>query len=218
MVSRRRDDAGLSLTELVVVVGLLGVVIGVVFAAMNVLTRAASSTTADGLGVSGFTNTMELVSKTVMGSRVLYAGDQRIVILTTMDDGSHQVQSVYAAPAATPTATAGMLVWERWSSDASGSTAIGGLHSVWVMSDVDANLSASPPVSLFTYFADATDASQLVTKQSDVDTSATAFTGTLPGGYAVATIGRVRLRVAVQGASGVSVDQRDVVLRVKGGS
>lgn len=221
MVRSRRDDSGVTLTELVVVLALLGVMITAVFTTVQVLSGSASATTTNSTGANDMSYTMELLSKAVMGGRLLYASDQRIVFLTPTDDGGHEVQTVYARQSTNPSATAGELVWERWSSDDSGTVPVtGGAHTVWVMSESNANVTSSPEIPLFAFYKDATDSSIMGSTPPDMsatpDASVGAFCGTLPGGYNVTAIGRVRLRVASKFSEGVRDNYRDIVLRVRG--
>lgn len=221
MVSRPvRNDAGVTLAELVVVMALLGVVLAAVFTTVQVLSDSAGATTQNSTGANDMSYTMELLSKAVMGGRLLYASDQRVVFLTMTNDGGHEVQSVYATASADPSATVGQLVWERWSSDASGTAPVAGTHNVWVMSDNNANLYADTPIPLFSFYKDATDASLLSQVPPDrataPDASLDAFVGTLPGGYNVQAIGRVRLTVAARFKEGIRDNFRDIVLRVRG--
>jgi hypothetical protein len=52
-------------------------------------------------------------------------------------------------------------------------------------------------------------------KATTPDTSVSAFAGTLPGGYPVSAIGRIRLHVATALNDGVRDDTRDIALRVR---
>jgi prepilin-type N-terminal cleavage/methylation domain-containing protein len=215
-----RDDTGVTLTELVVVLALLGVVLTAVFTTVQVLSDSAAATTQNSTGTNDMSYTMELLSKAIMGGRLLYASDQRIVFLTTTDDGGREVQSVYATASVDPSATAGQLVWERWSCDESATAPVAGTYRVWVMSENNANLAPGAAVPLFAFYKDATDSSLMSElppdKASAPDASVSAFLGTLPGGYNIQAIGRVRLRVAARFKEGVRDNFRDIVLRVRG--
>jgi prepilin-type N-terminal cleavage/methylation domain-containing protein len=215
MVTRLRQDGGFSLVEMMLVVGLLGVVLAVVFGSVQVLTTSAANNMEESAAAHDLSYSMELLSKTLMGGKVLYAGDYRLVVLTQDPAGAWLVNSISATAAVGSTATRGTLVWEKWGSDPTGSTKVGSYHNVWVMSDRNVNLSATPPISLFAYYRDATDAGLMggADKSSTPDTSVSAFLGTLPGGYAVSAIGRIRLRVATALNDGVRDDTRDIVLR-----
>lgn len=213
-----RSDAGVTLTEMVVVLGLLVITIGVVFTTVDVLSGSARTTSTNSTAANDLSYTMELLSKTLMGSKVLYASDDRVVVLVTAS-GGYEVQTIYVTASGTPSATVGELVWERWSSDASGTAPVGVEHIVWVMSENNANLTASPPIPLFAYYKDATDASQMASSPPDKSTapddSVAAFCGTLQGGYNVGAIGRIRLRVAARFSEGIRDNYRDIALRVR---
>jgi len=216
---RKRNDVGLTLTEMVIVLALLGVTITAVFTTVQVLSLSARSTTTNSTAANDLSFTMELLSKQIMGSRLLYASDQRIVLLASMDDGSYQVQSIYTTPSVDPSAAVGQLVWERWSSDASGTAPAGSTHTLWAMSENNTNLYTSPETPLFEFYKAASDSSLMATtppdKSSSPDASVAAFVGTLPGGYSVTAIGRVRLRVSSRFTEGVRDNSRDIVLRIR---
>ena len=218
--ARMRSDAGLSLTEMLLVTALLGIVITVIFGAVQVLAKSAASTTDNGTASNDLSYTMTVVSKSLMDSRVLYANDNRIVVLNTLADGSHVVQSIYASGTPGADGLGAQLISEKWESDASGTVPVGSAHSVWVMSERNSNLSTSAPRPLFSYFKDSTDASLMSVasgdKASAPDASLSAFVGVLPGGYTPSAIGRIRLRVASQFAEGVRDDSRDITLRIRG--
>jgi hypothetical protein len=221
MVTRRVDrEAGLSLVELVTVLAILGVALAAIFAAIQVLTVSATSNTANSYGTNDLSYTMELVSRTLMDGKVLYANDAQVVVVNRLPNGTFEVDSIYATGSPDPAATSGRLVWERWSSNASGTAPAGNVHFVWVMSETDANMTTTPTVALFSYYKDATDASVMSAASGDKattpDTSLTPFTGTLPGGYTVSAIGRIRLHAVASFATGVRGDTRDTTLRMRG--
>jgi prepilin-type N-terminal cleavage/methylation domain-containing protein len=220
MVTRtHHHEEGVSLIEMLVVVAILGVALASIFAAVQVLTRSAGSNSANSAGTDDLSYTMELLSKTLMGSRVLYADDDRIVVLRQLGDGGFEVDSVYAIAAPVASSGSGNLVWERWSSDASGTTPVGNAHNVWVMSTSNANLAATPAVPLFAYYKDATDASLMSAAAGDKgatpDSSVSAFTGVLPAGYTVSAVRRIRLHIVASFDTGVRDDSRDITLRVR---
>ena len=212
-----RHDGGFSLVEMVIVMALLGTTLAVVFGAVNVLTLSASTSTEESAAARDLSYSMELLSKTLMGSTVLYAGDNQIVVLTQVGSSAWQVSSIKSTSATgvAPTATRGQLVWEWWSSDASGTVPTGVSHVVWVMSDRNVNRYTSPPTLLFTYYDKSTDAT--LTTAAGWNNSASdrvfAFTAAPSGGYTVTRIGRIRLHIASAFNSGVHDDFRDIVLR-----
>jgi len=204
---------------MIVVVAILGLVLGAVFGAVQVLTSSARVNTENGSAANDLSHTMGLLSKTLMNARVLYADDYRIVVLNRLGDGTFNVESIYATAPTDPSSPRGRLVWERWSSDASGTVPVGAVHTLWEMSDRNANLSATPAIPLFAYYRAATDASILSADAGDKaiapDSSVAAFVGTVPGGYTVSAIGRIRLHIAAALDSGIRDDSRDTVLRAR---
>ncbi len=212
---RAPHDSGFSLVELVIVMGLLGTTLAVVFGAVNVLTLSASTSTEESAAARDLSYSMELLSKTLMGSKVLYASDNQIVVLTQVGGSAWQVSSIIATAGVAPAATRGQLIWERWSSDASGTAPSGASHVVWLMSDRNVNRYTTPATTLFTYYK-STDAT--LTAAADWNSSAgtrvAAFTVTPSGGYTVTGITRIRLHIASAFNAGVHDDYRDVVLRL----
>jgi hypothetical protein len=202
---------------MVVVVALLGFTLASIFAVIQLLSQSAAMTTTDSSAANDLSYNMSLVSKAIMDSRVLYASDYRIVVLDQLDSGAYEVDSIYTTASAG--GLIGNLVWERWSTDAS-ATAPTGVHSQWVMSARDANLTSSAPTPLFEYFKDQTDASLMSAASGDEATapvsSVAAFVGTMPGGYTISAIRRVRLHVATLFTHGIRDDTRDILLRMGG--
>jgi prepilin-type N-terminal cleavage/methylation domain-containing protein len=220
MVTRRElRDRGFSLTEMMFVVVLLGAVLGAAYAALGVLTQSASTTTANSAGANDLSYSMELIGRTLMNGQLLYASDYRVVMLNELDNGTYEVDSIYATPSPAPNAVSDELIWEKWSSNTSGTAPVGSVHASWVMSDTNANLTSSPQVPLFQYFKDSTDTSTSVMSAADKsgspDASLAAFMGTLPGGYTVSAIGRIRLHAVATVNGGVQGDTRDTILRVR---
>jgi len=216
MTTRTRRDEGFSLVELVLVVALLGTTLGLVYGAVQVLTKSASTSTEESAAAHDLSYSMELLSKTLMGSKVLYANDYQVVVLTQVASSAWQVSSIAATTGVAPASTRERLIWERWSSDASGTAPVGGSHVVWVMSDRNVNRSTTPQQTLlFTYYK-STDAT--LTTPADWNSLAGArvsvFTTTPSGGYTVTGITRIRLHIASAFNAGVRDDFRDIVLRL----
>ena len=214
MTTRTRRDEGFSLVELVLVVALLGTTLGLVYGAVQVLTKSASTSTEESAAAHDLSYSMELLSKTLMGgtgSSVLYANDYQIVLLTQTASGAWQVSSIAATMA--PPATRGNLTWKRWSSNAGGTVPVGTVPTVWVMSDRNVNASSTSPIALFAYYQGSTNADLLINKTEDASTGVTTFIGALPKGYPRALVKRIRLHVASAFNAGVRDDFRDILLR-----
>jgi len=211
----RRED-GFTLVELMLVVALMGTALAAMFGAVEVLSRSASASTEESAAAHDLSYSMELLSKAIMGGTVLYANDNELVVLTRSSGASWQVSSITATRGVDPASTRGRLVWERWSSDASGTAPTGAVHNVWVMSDRNVNRDATSPIALFVYYRGSTDASLMGTGDRLVSSGSRvrAFIGTLPDGYLPTAVRRVRLHVASAFNAGVRDDLRDIVLRL----
>lgn len=212
-----RRDAGLSLTEMIIVVALLSVVMGVVFTIVQVLSTSAGTTTTNGTASMDLSNTMGEISKAIMDSKVLYADDYRIVVLNSFVSGAYELDTFYVT--AGVGSEDGTLVWEHWACDASATAPVANSHKIWVMSTANSNLVSGTSVPLFSYYKDATQTSLMSAASGDKATGSTtsvaAFVGTMPGGYTVSAIRRVRLRLAARFSPGVRDDYRDILLRVR---
>ena len=193
LTATRHSDRGFTLVEMMFVVALLGIVLGVVFGAVQVLTTSASTSMEESASAHDLSYSMELLSKALMaGTKVLYADDYRLEMVTQKTAILYERQSIYATPTLDP--TRGSLVWTRWSSDASGTVTPGATPTFnWVVSDRNLN-SVTPKVPLFAYY----------------DSSNTTMTATA-GVYAVAQVKRIHLHVLVAFNAGVRDDSRDVV-------
>jgi len=210
-----RHDGGFSLVEMVIVMALLGTTLAVVFGAVNVLTLSASTSTEESAAARDLSYSMELLSKTLMGSTVLYAGDNQIVVLTQVGSSAWQVSSITATTGVAP-ATRGQLIWERWSTDASGTAQNGVSPIIWVMSDRNMNRYTTPPTALFTYYTSTGATLTAADWISGAGAQAPAFTAVPMGGYTVTGITRIRLHIMSAFNAGVHDDYRDIVLRLVG--
>jgi len=195
LTATRHSDRGFTLVEMMFVVALLGIVLGVVFGAVQVLTTSASTSMEESASAHDLSYSMELLSKALMaGTKVLYADDYRLEMVTQKTAILYERQSIYATSTSTPGATRGSLVWTRWSSDDSGTVTPGATPTFnWVVSDRNLN-SVTPKVPLFAYY----------------DSSNTTMTATA-GVYAASEVKRIHLHVLVAFNGGVRDDSRDVV-------
>lgn len=216
MVKAKRRDDGFTLIEMILVLALLGTALTVVFASVQVLTKSAATNMEESAAAHDLSYSMDLLSKTLMASKVLYANDYQVVVLTQTTGSAWQVSSITATTGVGPAATRGRLIWEKWGSNSMGTATVGTDHTAWVMSDRNVNLYAAPSIALFSYYRDATDAGLIAEsgKSTSADISVSAFVGTLPGGYPATAIGRIRLHIASAFDAGVRDDTRDVTLRL----
>ena len=193
LTATRHSDRGFTLVEMMFVVALLGIVLGVVFGAVQVLTTSASTSMEESASAHYLSYSMELLSKALMaGTKVLYADDYRLEMVTQKTAILYERQSIYATPTLDP--TRGSLVWTRWSSDDSVTVTPGATPTFnWVVSDRNLN-SVTPKVPLFAYY----------------DSSNTTMTATA-GVYAASEVKRIHLHVLVALNGGVRDDSRDVV-------
>jgi prepilin-type N-terminal cleavage/methylation domain-containing protein len=212
MTTRTRRDEGFSLVELVLVVALLGTTLGLVYGAVQVLTKSASTSTEESAAAHDLSYSMELLSKTLMGGTVLYANDNQLVVLTRMASGAWQVSSITATSALAE--TRGNLTWTRWSSNASGTVPVNTIPTVWVMSDRNVNASSTPAIALFAYYKGSSDADLLIDKTDAASSGVIALIGASPEGYPPALVKRIRLHIASAFNAGMRDDFRDIVLRL----
>jgi hypothetical protein len=142
---RRRlaDDSGFSLSELVIVTGLLGFIVAAAWAGMAAISKAGdvsenATTTTHDLSIP-----LEQISKVVMqNTTVKYTAANRMEVWTDRNlDNMPELEVIYANAAKE-------LVWESFYYDSSRTTVT--KHTKWVFSVNNANASSGTP--LFTYY------------------------------------------------------------------
>lgn len=143
MRSALKDDRGFSLSEMMVVIGLLSMVLGGAYGAMYYVTQTNTVSQAQGNAAHDFTDPVEEMSRLIMQNlSVRSATPYKIEVWTDRDmDGQPELDAFYAT-------SDGKLVLERsgYTSDRLTVTS----HSTWVMSEHNANVSAGIP--LFQYY------------------------------------------------------------------
>jgi len=219
MVRRREGfDAGFTLVEMLVVVALLGVTLSGVYAVVFAVSTGVAQNMDQVSAAQDLAYNMEVLTKTVQESKLVYASDNRLLMLVQTGAGIYQMNEVYVTTGTSGASDREKLVWEKWNTDASGSAPIDSFHNVWVVSDRNANLYTTPPSVLFAYFRDSADTSvmTLADLSTSSDTSLSSFiVEALPGGYPVATIGRVRVHLVSATVGASKDDTRDITLRLR---
>lgn len=141
--TKPRSDEGFSLPEVIIALGLLGVVLMISFAALFAIQRSSRVATAQGQYASAFADPMEEMSRMLMQNTSIDSADaNRIQVWTDRDlNGQPELNAFYVN-------SSGELVWEEWFYN-SGRSAFW-KHNRWVMDNRNANLSAGTP--LFRYY------------------------------------------------------------------
>lgn len=191
MRSTIRDDRGFSLSEMMVVIGLLSMVLGGAYGAMYYVTQTNTVSQAQGNAAHDFTDPVEEMSRLIMQNlSVRSATPYKIEVWTDRDmDGQPELDAFYAT-------NDGKLVLERsaYTSDRLTVTS----HSTWVMSEHNANVSAGIP--LFQYY----DGNGAEIPAADLATRA--------AGYTV----RVRATVVVNMGGGATMSTvREIAFRTR---
>jgi len=137
------DDAGFSLTELIVVVGLLPIVLAMAWGGLMYATTSAAVNTTQGNAAHDFANPMEQMSRVLMqNTSIRSASANRIEVWTDRDmDGSPELDAFYVTADK-------KLVFERWGYNSGRTTILS--HNVWNMSTNNHNMATT--TALFTYY------------------------------------------------------------------
>jgi len=138
-----RDD-GFSLTELLVVVALLGIILSIVYMMLGTSSSMTAANDAFSAQAQGLSDSPELVSMIVMQHNNLSnPTSNSLEVWTDRDlDGDPEKHSFRAE-------SANRLVWEQWEYSKTNSTQVLS-YNKWVMSEKNKNISAGVP--LFRYY------------------------------------------------------------------
>jgi type II secretory pathway pseudopilin PulG len=183
------EDSGFSLSELIIVIGLLSFVLAGAWGGMYYVTRSNAVSSTQGDAAHDFADPMEQMSRMIMQNlSVKAASPDRIEVWTDRNmDGAPELDAFYV--------TAGKrLVFERWGYTSDRATILN--HSTWVLSTTNHNVASGTP--LFTYY----DKNGAVIAGPDVPSKAPS------------NATRVRVRVMIDMGSGVTAgDVRDILFR-----
>jgi len=164
-------DSGMSLTELMVVVALMGFVISAAYALQFVVNKAVTANEPMAQGAAGFGDPMEFMSRIIMQTQSVVTGptvrlpngqlfsvpsqvatppgDYSLAVTTNRGsgDGSWELNYFHIGAGSTD------LKWESWSYDAANNLV--GAQRRWTMSATVSNLTTSTSTSLplFTYYS-----------------------------------------------------------------
>lgn len=140
---RMEDDSGFSLSELIIVIGLLPVVLAVAWAGLMYATTSSAVSATQGNAAQDFANPMEQISRTIMqNTSIRSAQPDRIEVWTDRDmDGSPELDAFYVTADK-------RLVFERWAYNSGRTTVLS--HHVWNMSVNNHNVSTG--AALFEYY------------------------------------------------------------------
>lgn len=138
-----KSDAGFSLSEIIIVVGLLPVVLAGAWGALTYTTTSNTVSTAQGNAAHDFSDPMEQMSAILMQNTSLAtAGSNRIDVWTDRNmDGAPELYAFYVT-------ADNRLVNERWDYNSARNAVLS--HSSWDMSLTNYNIASG--TSLFAYY------------------------------------------------------------------
>jgi hypothetical protein len=138
-----RGDDGFTLSELIIVTGLLGFIVAAAWAGMAAISKAGTVSSNATTASHDLSIPLEQISKIVMqNTTVKSTAPNRIEVWTDRNlDDLPELDAFYAD-------AAGELVWESWFYDSARTTYT--KHTKWVFSENNANVSSGSP--LFTYY------------------------------------------------------------------
>lgn len=142
VATRNRRDDGFSLTELIVVLALLGVVLGISYQGMRVVMISRDVSDRQAMFAREMSSPLnafeEVISQTL---KVEQAGPYSMTVLTDADnDNSRERNTIQAT-------TAGQLTQRRWATDAAFTNTELKLDAVW--SDHNTNQADAAPMFLY---------------------------------------------------------------------
>lgn len=188
--SMLRDDSGFSLSELLVVLGLMGAVLAVAWAGLFGIRASDEIASQEGQAATAFADPLEQMSRILMQNTSVRSTDNnRVEVWTDRDlDGLPELNAFYAN-------ADGQVVHEWWLYNTA-RTAVT-QHRTWVMAENNANVSSGTP--LFTY----------------VDADGVELSGTdiAQKGPSDTVFVRVRMTVDINGRT--ETDVREILFRTR---
>jgi len=137
------SDDGFSLTEVIVVIGLLPLVLAGAYGALNYTTTSSAVSAKQGNAARDFASPLEQMSSTIMqNTSIKSAGVNRIEVWTDRDmDGAPELDAFYVT-------SDNRLVFERWGYTSDRLNVVS--HNTWDLSSSNYNVGSNTP--LFTYY------------------------------------------------------------------
>jgi prepilin-type N-terminal cleavage/methylation domain-containing protein len=148
-MTRTRRSEGFTLVELLLVVVLFGLVITVIFTVVGALSTITASSSEQSNMARDLSYQLEILSKTIMQGKVIYANDDVVFLRQRVGAGYNMVK-VHVDTVTNNGVVTGRLVVRRWSTNAAGTAPSGGMDRTWIVSDLNGNLLTTPPTPLFT--------------------------------------------------------------------
>ncbi len=183
------SDAGFSLTELIIVVGLLPLVLAGAWGALQYTTASNAVATSQGNAAHDFSDPMEQMSSIIMQNTTIHsATPNRLEVWTDRNmDGAPELYAFYVT-------ADNRLVYERWNYDSSRTTVLS--HKSWDMSTTNYNVADGTP--LFAYYDKDAAVIQAANVPSTAPSNAT----------------RVRVKLVLDmGGGRTAADVRDILFR-----
>jgi type II secretory pathway pseudopilin PulG len=213
---RTRRSEGFTVVELLLVVVLVALVITTVFTVVQALSRITASSSEQSNMSRDLSYQLEVLSKTIMQGKVIYANDDVVFLRTRVGTGYNMIK-VYVDTTTVDGVVKGRLIVRRWGTNSAGTAPSGTLDRTWIVSELNGNLLTTPATRLFKYYRSFRDTDEMAAteKSSVADTSLSAFVGTLPGGYSAGAVTRLRLTAVTRQLDGEAIqsDSRDVAVR-----
>lgn len=186
------DDRGFSLSEMMIVLGLMSFVLMGAWGGMYFVTKSNEVSTQQGTAAHDFGDPMEEMSLMIMQNlSIKSAAPNRLEVWTDRDmNGAPELDAFYVT-------NDKKLVFEKWGYTSDRATVTS--HNRWVMSDHNANIAQGVP--LFTYY----DNTGAVIPEADLATRAPAYAVRVHAGIVVdtgnGTFGRTSRDIAFRNRS-----------------